>query len=291
VRNGIDKRTFAPPAEPSPSDGPLRIVVEGNPTVWFKGVDDAAAALARMTAEHAATLITPAPVESEYAVFDRVIGPLSHREMAAAYAETDVVLKLSRVEGMAGPPLEGFHLGATAVVTPVTGHDEYIIHGSNGVVTQWDDAKGTARWLDLLAADRPFLASLRANALETARRWPSWEQSTYEMAAALEEIASRAAAAESAAWRRLGEDIWGGTAELGWTLRGLSRDLDATKAELERVEWLLGIAEAKLEAQQAEFETRAFRLAVSLRLLKARVRAALSLPSRAPRQGRDAQAP
>ena len=35
------------------------------------------------------------------------------REMAALYAESHVVLKLSRVEGMYGPPLEGFHMGAT----------------------------------------------------------------------------------------------------------------------------------------------------------------------------------
>ena len=34
--------------------------------------------------------------------------------MADLYAQTDVVLKLSSVEGMFGPPLEGFHRGATA---------------------------------------------------------------------------------------------------------------------------------------------------------------------------------
>jgi len=36
------------------------------------------------------------------------------------YARSDVLLKLSSVEGMFGPPLEAFHRGATAVVTPVT---------------------------------------------------------------------------------------------------------------------------------------------------------------------------
>ena len=89
--------------------------------------------------------------------------------MAAEYERHDVVLKLSRVEGMFGPPLEGFHRGATCVVTPVTGHDEYVEHGVNGLVIDWDDERGTARALDLLARDASLLHLLRSNALATAR--------------------------------------------------------------------------------------------------------------------------
>ena len=54
------------------------------------------------------------------------------------------MLKLSRVEGMFGPPLEGFHMGATCVVTAVTGHEEYVEHGENGLVVEWDDPAGSA---------------------------------------------------------------------------------------------------------------------------------------------------
>ena len=71
------------------------------------------------------------------------------------------MLKLSRVEGMFGPPLEGFHMGATCVVTAVTGHEEYVEHGVNGLVVDWDDPRGTARALDLLARDRALLHCLR----------------------------------------------------------------------------------------------------------------------------------
>ena len=86
---------------------------------------------------------------------------------------------------MFGPPLEGFHLGATCVVTPVTGHEEYVEHGFNGLVVDWDDVRGTARALDRLARDRALLHELRINALATARGWPSWEQSGDFMALAL----------------------------------------------------------------------------------------------------------
>ena len=96
--------------------------------------------------------------------------------MAALYADTDVVLKLSRVEGMFGPPLEGFHMGATCVTTEVTGHDEYIEHGRNALLVDWDDQTGTTRQLELLAKDRRLLHELRSNALATARGWPDWSQ-------------------------------------------------------------------------------------------------------------------
>jgi hypothetical protein len=125
--------------------------------------------------------------------------------MSELYGRTDVVLKLSSVEGMFGPPLEGMHRGATCVVSPVTGHDEYVEHGWNGLVTDWDDLRGTARELDLLAADRRYLHFLRMNAVETARAWPSWEQSGMFMAGALRRIAELPPASSSG--RRLAADI------------------------------------------------------------------------------------
>jgi glycosyltransferase involved in cell wall biosynthesis len=192
VRNGIPKDVFASPAEPSPSHaGPLRILIEGDPGVWFKGVGDALEAVAAMEEPRHVTLVAPAGTPPHEAV-DRLIGHVSHEEMAALYGEAHVVLKLSRVEGMYGPPLEGFHLGATTVTTAVTGHEEYVRHGFNGLVVGWDDTRGTSRALDLLSRDRSLLHELRWNALLTARGWPSWEQQGAVMAAALRAIRSDA---------------------------------------------------------------------------------------------------
>jgi glycosyltransferase involved in cell wall biosynthesis len=188
VRNGIDKRAFASPDTlESRLDGPLRVLVEGHPGVWFKGVPDAVASVRAMREPHHLTIVTGWPEElGELAdAADRVESQLTHREMAGVYAESDVVLKLSHVEGMYGPPLEGFHMGATTVTTEVTGHDEYVRHGWNGMVVDWDDVRGTARTLDLLARDRRYLHFLKHNALATARGWPTWEQAAQFMALAL----------------------------------------------------------------------------------------------------------
>jgi glycosyltransferase involved in cell wall biosynthesis len=189
VRNGIDKEVFATPERVRPRvEGPLRVLIEGNPGVWFKHVPEAIEAAAMMSEPHHVTVVSGERGELGKAPADRVIGPLTFHEMADVYAESHVLLKLSSVEGMSGPPLEAFHKGATAVLTPVTGHEEYVEHGFNAMVCDWDDLRGTARMLDLLARDRRLLHFLRTNALETARGWPTWEQSGQFMAVALERI-------------------------------------------------------------------------------------------------------
>ena len=188
VRNGIDKATFPEAAEPPPHEGPLRVLVEGSPEAWFKGIGEAIASVKLMDEPHRLTLVCPnraglAPEDAALA-----IGPLTGPEMAQAYADADVLVKLSRVEGMYGPPLEAFHRGATCVTTEVTGHGEYIRHGANALVVDWDDHVGTAAQLDLLARDRDLLMKLRTGALETARAWPDWKASSNEMARALSAI-------------------------------------------------------------------------------------------------------
>ena len=189
VRNGVGKDVFVPAPTVQPRlEGPLRVLVEGNRGVPFKEVDQAAATVASMNLPRHLTAVIPDRAVAGDVDADTVLGAVSQDELARLYANTDVVLKLSRIEGMSGPPLEGFHCGATCVVTPVTGHDEYVVHGWNGLVTEWDDVRGTARLLDLLARDRRYLHFLRTNALETARAWPSWEQSSTFMAAALSAI-------------------------------------------------------------------------------------------------------
>src|SRR4051794_40853381 len=189
VRNGIAKDVFVgPPEVPASTRGPLRVLIEGNPAVWFKGVGEALAATGAMRERSHVTLVAPDGTAPRGASVDRVVGPVSHEDMARLYAESHVVLKLSRVEGMYGPPLEGFHMGATCVTTAVTGHEEFVEHGWNGLVVEWDDTRGTARALDLLARDRALLHFLRHNALMTGRGWPSWEQRGTVMAASLKAV-------------------------------------------------------------------------------------------------------
>jgi glycosyltransferase involved in cell wall biosynthesis len=212
VRNGIDKDIFAPLEQPRINvQDPLRVLIEGSPTSWFKHVHDAIDAAAAMHEPHHVTVVCGEREALGEVAADEVVGPLSHGELVDVYDRSDVVLKLSSVEGMFGPPLEGFHRGTTCVVTPVTGHEEYVEHGWNGLLTDWDDLRGTARQLDLLARDRELLQMLRRNALETARAWPSWAQASQFMAAALLAIAREPPPSSAAGAARLLADVRAGT--------------------------------------------------------------------------------
>jgi glycosyltransferase involved in cell wall biosynthesis len=238
VRNGIDKSIFPASDGLEPRlRGPLRVLIEGNPSVALKGIQDAVAATAAMREPRHVTVVTTEHEAFAGGHIDRVVGPVPHRDMAALYAETDVVLKLSRVEGMFGPPLEGFHLGATCVVTEVTGHEEYVRHGWNGLVCDWDDPRGTGRLLDRLAHDRRELHFLRMNALATAQSWPDWEQAGQFMTLALERIRRDPPPPATAGAARLMADVRTGMMELS---RPLSERRVLGRA-MKKVEGILGM--------------------------------------------------
>jgi len=186
VRNGIDKAVFSPPDQPPALDeGPLRIFIEATPA-WFKGLNDALDIVDNMTEPSHVSVSSSVQLSDDVRRrVDVVNDPMTHAELFEEFGRHHLILKTSRVEGMYGPPLEAFHAGATVVTTPVTGHDEYVQHGWNGMVIDWDDPKGSARMLDLLSIDRGLLNLLRTNALATAQLWPSWDQASATFAAVL----------------------------------------------------------------------------------------------------------
>jgi glycosyltransferase involved in cell wall biosynthesis len=236
VRNGIDKHAFGSLPAPQPRlDGPLRIVIEGYHDAWFKDVDGACAAAASMSEPRHVTYVDSSGEAPASIAADRVVGPLSPAEMAAVYGESDVLLKLSRVEGMFGPPLEAFHAGATCVVTPVTGHDEYIRHNWNALVVDWDDTRGCARALDLLARDRRLLHFLRRNAYDTAKGWPDWGQANEFMALALRSIAREPVTAGTWSPRRMLGDVRAAVQRQSSEAHRMRVENDALRREVEKL--------------------------------------------------------
>jgi O-antigen biosynthesis protein len=183
VRAGVDK-----PARSADltgrRDGPLRVLIVGDPSEPREGAADALEAVGDMREERIVSLLCRR-ADAVAAGADRVLGP---RHAAALFADSDVVLHLAAGDGLPLAPLHGFHHGATCVMCPVSGHDEYLVDGFNGLAVSFDDQRGAARTLDLLARDRSFLAFLRQNALATARSWPSWQQAATMMALALRRI-------------------------------------------------------------------------------------------------------
>jgi O-antigen biosynthesis protein len=282
VRNGIDKGVFraggagaaglgAPLAASPDASRLLRVLVEGQPTLWFKAVHEAAAAVRAM--REPATLTVVAPTEEGLAEVDadRREAGLDPAGMAALYAEHDVLLKLSRVESLGLPPLEAMHAGTPSVLAPYTGHEEYAVHGENSLLVGYDDEPGTAAALDALARDAGLRARLRDGALATAARWPGVEEAGAAFCDALAALhaapgpdagdAARAMQRSVRAWTELGRH-WPGhvRGRLAWR----EHELADTRAHLDEVNAARRELEARIEAIKSE---RAYRLAGRLRRL------------------------
>ncbi|HEX6651510.1 MAG TPA: glycosyltransferase family 4 protein [Thermoleophilaceae bacterium] len=232
VPPGVDKRVFA--GARSGRDGPLRVLIEGQPTLPFKGVDEAVAAVRAMREPVRSTLVALDPERGPELAVDRVTGALDPDGMAALYREHDVLLKLSRVEGLGLAPVEGFHSGLPCVVTPYTGHAEYARHGENALVVGFDDQPGTAAALDRLARDGALLERLSEGALATAAGWPSAEDSSRALHEELTRMLEREQAAPD-------ESLLRRTVALGSGLgrAGFDRGRAATAEALDAAERLV----------------------------------------------------
>lgn len=178
VRNGIRKDVYSmvgPSAAPRSSLSP-RILVEGHFGVAFKNTA-LAIRLAKEAGYRDIWVLTGSPVTWVPGV-NRLFSCVPMIQTSEIYRSCDILVKLSTVEGMFGPPLEMFHCGGTAVVFDVTGHDEYIIDGINACVAHRGDADGVVRTLRRLLDDKGCLARLKNGAIQTASSWPNWEHSS-----------------------------------------------------------------------------------------------------------------
>lgn len=178
VRNGIRKDVYqvSGPTVAVSRNGQPRVMVEGHFGVSFKNTA-LAIRLAREAGAKDIWVLTGSPV-SWLPKVSRVFSGVPMIETASIYRSCDILVKLSTVEGMFGPPLEMFHCGGTAVVFDVTGHDEYIANGLNAQVVSQNDLDGVVMAIRELLANPDRLQQLKQGALQTAAQWPSWYQSS-----------------------------------------------------------------------------------------------------------------
>ncbi len=188
VRNGIRKDIYsaAGPVIEERIPGQLRVLVEGPLGVFYKNVEKTIE-LCRKAGIDDIWLLTSSAID-HYSGATRCFSQVSIKDTADIYRSCDVLVKLSTVEGMFGPPLEMFHCGGTAIVYDVTGYDEYIEHRKNSLVVKMHDDGGVVEGLKELKDNAELLTELKKGALETAAGWPDWSVATEMFAQAVEEL-------------------------------------------------------------------------------------------------------
>lgn len=191
VRNGIRKDIYTVDgdAEKQRKKGVFRVLVEGPVDVPYKNVP-VSIKLAKEAGADEIWLLTSSDIDT-YQDVDRVFSQVPIHATPAVYRSCDILLKLSYVEGMFGPPLEMFHCGGTALVYAVTGHDEYIVHDQNSYVVEKDNNDEVVHLLRKLKDNPQELDRLKQGAKKTAESWAGWEDCSREFEKVLLEIFSK----------------------------------------------------------------------------------------------------
>ena len=190
VLNGIDKEFFRPADIDMRVAGNFDVLVEGSLDGLAKNT---AMALGGALASTHATLVThigDTPFTTDDSRYRFVKSQLLFEQMGAMYQRHHLLVKTPLVEGMFGPPLEAFHCGTPALVTPVTGSEEYIRHMQNSLVVSWSNPEDISRQIDHLATTPSLWQKLSEGALQSAQAWPTWETQAVKFEQALLRVAA-----------------------------------------------------------------------------------------------------
>jgi glycosyltransferase involved in cell wall biosynthesis len=175
IPNAVDEKRFYPDEPLHAKGNKLRVLLEGSIADPRKGMEDAFLAVQDLDCEVWCVSSIGKPKRKWHC--DRFFESVPYSKMRRIYSSCDVLLKMSRAEGFFLPPLEMMACGGTVVTGKVTGHDEYIVDGYNGLVVDQGDVAGARDALQRLAEDRCLLDSLRVNGLQTATQW-RWDRSS-----------------------------------------------------------------------------------------------------------------
>ncbi len=191
VLNGIRKDIYSNTGEAyeKRNENKLRVLIEGPIDIPFKNVAKTIELATKSQADEIWLLTTSNEINRVKGV-DRIFSKVPITETPKIYRSCDVIVKLSYVEGMFGPPLEMFHCGGTAITYDVTGHEEYLKDGYNALVVKTDDELEVINCINRLKNDRILLNRLKAGALKTANDWSDWDKSSFEFLSAMDKIYS-----------------------------------------------------------------------------------------------------
>ncbi|WP_299685917.1 glycosyltransferase [uncultured Vibrio sp.] len=184
VRNGIRKDIYNTLNQEKRTG--FRVLVEGHFGVPFKNTA-LAIKLAKQANVSDIWVLTGSPIKWLPGV-SKVFSQIPMSETANIYKKCDLIIKLSTVEGMFGPPLEMFHCGGTAIVFNVSGHDEYIIDNYNACIVKDNNVEDVVRLIRELKEDTDKLNTLKDGALTTANSWPNWDSSSQNFSEWIEKV-------------------------------------------------------------------------------------------------------
>lgn len=188
IPNGVSSERFYPvePLEPK-NPGKLRVLIEGSSYISYKRVDLAFGVVKEVEDIEVWYVAGDGVCNPDWAP-DRFLGSVEPDQMRSIYSSCDVLIKLSVVEGFFLPPLEMMACGGTAIVSDVSGHEEYIRHLENALVVGRDDKEAAVAALRRLRDEPGLLEKLKAAGKVTASEM-NWKAAEAAYITLLEKLA------------------------------------------------------------------------------------------------------
>ncbi len=174
VPNGLDEKIFFKEKPIKRESNKLRVLIEGPISIPFKGMKDAYNAIKDLDCE--IWIISSSGTPKKNWRYDKFFESVPMNEMRKIYSSCDIFLKMSRIEGFFGPPMEAMACGCSVVVGKCTGYDEYIEHKKNALVVEMGDVDGAKRAVQRLIDDKKLRKDLIMAGYKTVQEW-TWDRS------------------------------------------------------------------------------------------------------------------
>jgi glycosyltransferase involved in cell wall biosynthesis/GT2 family glycosyltransferase len=174
VPNGLDEKMIYKVDSISPKGDKIRVLLEGSINIPYKGMEDAFNVVSDIDCE--VWCVSSSGVPKPNWKCDKFFEKVPMDKMKYIYSSCDILLKMSRVEGFFGPPLEMMACGGICVVGKVTGYDEYIVDEYNALVVEQGDVHSAKKAIERLVRDLELRKKLITNGMMTADKW-KWESS------------------------------------------------------------------------------------------------------------------
>ncbi|WP_189521358.1 glycosyltransferase [Mesorhizobium sp. M1B.F.Ca.ET.045.04.1.1] len=178
VPNGLDPTIFHAGGRSASKRSRMRVLLEGPINIPFKGMAEAYSAVHDLDCE--IWVVSSAGRPPDDWRVDRFFEGVEFGKMGEVYSSCDIFLKMSRIEGFFGPPMEAMACGCAVVVGKVTGYDEYIVDGKNALVVETGDVAGAKEAVNRLLKDDELRNQLIVSGKSTAAEW-TWNRSFVAM--------------------------------------------------------------------------------------------------------------
>ncbi len=174
VPNGFEADLFKPAEPEFKKSDKMRVLLEGPINFWLKNMNNAYKAVDGLDVE--IWVVSGDGVPPESWKIDRFFEKVSFTDMPKIYSSCDILVKMTLVEGFFGPPMEAMACGCCAVVSEVTGVEEYMIHNENSLISDFNDIDGVRKNVEKLINDSELRKKLIVNGKKVIHQW-TWENS------------------------------------------------------------------------------------------------------------------